>query len=299
MDTPRSEPSFVRVGISLGSTDDGLTMATMCTGLNDLAMRMLNIMRLVILALPIVHQSCYLHSVDFLTWLARLAGSLACVGVLVLLVSPEQMLDGMALKRWRWIFDLASSWSGGAEASDTEDRCIRLPLNELGDQRVRLRWHSTSTYLSVDRDGFAVPAAQPFAITVRLRQIEGKGVADTYRLQLDEPTSRFHRHWLSFSSVNQLRTGGWLRAYTDVEAASPYKLVWDSGCPPGACKLLCAWPGLPPVSRRYCTGFYLAEQLHGGDPWVGHAPDADAARFELLAAPEDGAPASPASPQAG
>lgn len=100
-----------------------------------------------------------------------------------------------------------------------EDRCIRLPLNELGDQRVRLRWHSTSTYLSVDRDGFAVPAAQPFAITVRLRQIEGKGVADTYRLQLDEPTSRFHRHWLSFSSVNQLRTGGWLRAYTDVEAA--------------------------------------------------------------------------------
>lgn len=296
---PCADPSLMRVGVSLGGGEGGVGMSDMMSAVNEFMSRMLNIARLMVVIGPVVHQSCYMHSVDFTTWLARLGGIVSCVGVIALFLMPEQVFNGMALKHWRWLFRLAypeaAAWSGdvlagGAAApSAAEERAVlqRAGAGELAGLRVRVRWHGSGKHLGLSKDGYAATVDSSFAVAIRLESVASKGedtLPDTYKLRIDEPGSRCHGSWLSFSPMNQLRLGGWLGTYGSAQGASPYKVVVDSSCPPGTCKLLCAWPQISPITQRYCTGFYVAEQLHGGRAFVGHAPDVDAAILELLPA---------------
>ncbi|CAE8625211.1 unnamed protein product, partial [Polarella glacialis] len=82
--------------------------------------------------------------------------------------------------------------------------------------------------------------------------------------------------------VNHLRFGGWLGAYREENRSCPYKVVRDSSCPPGTFKLLCAWTSILPPAQKSCAGFYVAEQLCGGQLYIGHGADRDAAILELV-----------------
>jgi len=295
------DPAHVRLGVSLGGGEPGIGMSDMMTAVNEFMSRFLNIMRLLIVVVPVVHQSCYMHTVDLGTWLFRLGGVGGFVGVLCMGLVPEQFFNGMALRQYRWAFEIfhpeAVSWSGGVVAAGRGLEALapapvfvrRSTANSLDGARVRIRWHGTSgKYLGITNEGWAATGDDTFAVPLVLERVTGKGgekVTDTYKLRVDDPLARCDGAYLSFSSMNQLRTGGWLGAYGGEQGAGPYKVVIDSSCPPGTCKLLCAWPQLASVTQRYCTGFYLTEQLSGGQPYVGHGPDRDAALLELVPEP--------------
>eukprot|EP00443_Scrippsiella_acuminata_P092780 CAMPEP_0115432396 /NCGR_PEP_ID=MMETSP0271-20121206/32077_1 /TAXON_ID=71861 /ORGANISM="Scrippsiella trochoidea, Strain CCMP3099" /LENGTH=314 /DNA_ID=CAMNT_0002857731 /DNA_START=59 /DNA_END=1003 /DNA_ORIENTATION=- len=298
------DPAQVRVGVSLGAGDGGVTMAMMMSVMNELMTRMLNISRLLIIVAALVHQSCYMHSVNFFLWLFRLGAIGGCVAVASVLIAPEQLFQGMALGRWRWAFELlypeAANWSGGSimadgkaeEAGGPTSLRRRSLAGELDGARVRLRWQGTGKLLGLTREGWAAAGDEAFATTLLFEHIVAKGgekVPDTYKLRVDDPSARWDGYWLSFSAMNQLRTGGWLGCYQDVDTAVPVQGSYR--------QLLPAWHVQAPWrmandltdQQRYPTGFYLAEQLHRGQAFVGHAPDHDAAFFELVPVPEPAA----------
>lgn len=292
--------AHVRVGVSLGAGEHGITMADVMSGLNEFMARLLNIMRLMIIVLPIVHQSWYIHSVDFGTWLVRLCGLTAFAVIVIFIFAPEQLFNGMGLRHWREAFERiypeAKNWTGGILAmGKMEERSSLSPLwvgpksaNHLDGARVRLKMQGTEKYVGLTPDGWAVSCDESFAAMVTLHEVaakSGEADPDTYKLQVDDPLAKWDGAWLSFSTMNQLRLGGWFGAYRGEHNAGPYKLVIDSSCPPGSCKMLSAWPHLSPVCLRYCTGFYLAEQLFGTNTFIGHAPDRDAALFQLIPDP--------------
>merc|ERR1712218_97846 len=158
-----------------------------------------------------------------------------------------------------------------------------MGVGRLDEARVRLRERSSSRLFGLSRDGWGAMRDDSAAVTLTLEQFQADGVnvPDTYLLRVSEPTSSWDGAYLSFTGVSHFRTGGWCAAYKHLCDASPYKVVVDSSCPAGTCKLLCAWPGLSPVTQRYCTGYFLAQQAYGNQWFVGHAPDCDAAFFEL------------------
>eukprot|EP00443_Scrippsiella_acuminata_P022974 CAMPEP_0115239074 /NCGR_PEP_ID=MMETSP0270-20121206/37210_1 /TAXON_ID=71861 /ORGANISM="Scrippsiella trochoidea, Strain CCMP3099" /LENGTH=415 /DNA_ID=CAMNT_0002654019 /DNA_START=57 /DNA_END=1302 /DNA_ORIENTATION=- len=230
------DPAQVRVGVSLGAGDGGVTMAMMMSVMNELMTRMLNISRLLIIVAALVHQSCYMHSVNFFLWLFRLGAIGGCVAVASVLIAPEQLFQGMALGRWRWAFELlypeAANWSGGSimadgkaeEAGGPTSLRRRSLAGELDGARVRLRWQGTGKLLGLTREGWAAAGDEAFATTLLFEHIVAKGgekVPDTYKLRVDDPSARWDGYWLSFSAMNQLRTGGWLGCYQDVDTAVP------------------------------------------------------------------------------
>jgi len=276
----------------LGSKEGEAGAAQVVATLNELLARMLNILRLVVVGGPVVFQSCYMHHVDFQSWILRLVAIYSLVAVMCVLAAPEQAYNGMACGQFRWVFEWlypdARHWNGSVAADAVEAQSSLLTGSrgkELSGSVVQLRWHGTNKYLSLTHDGWAVTAEKEFAVPVRLEQVVAKGekVPDTFTLRV-ESSSSWHQAWLSFQPVNQLRCGGWLGCYKDASSACPYKLVQDSSCPPGACKLLSAWPRLPTLSERPCTGFYVGEQMCGSRIFVGHAPDKDAALLEPVIA---------------
>jgi len=287
------DSSVLRVGINLGAADHGVSMSKMMETLNEFISRMMNLIRLTIVIAPIVHQSIYLHTVDFGTWLVRLTGIMSCVGVVVVLMAPEQAYNGMALRHLRPLFEMLypeaiKSWNGSPQPEPAEtgpsSLLQGLDAGELSGMRVHLRVHGTQKYIGVNGNGWAVPGEEDAAAVFVLAEVFAKGdkVPDTYTVQVDCAASRWDQCSMSFQAVNHLRFGGWFGAFRGKGQACPYKVIRDSDCPPGACKLLAAWPNISPLTQRYCTGFYLAEQLYGQQVFIGHAPDRDAALLELV-----------------
>ncbi|CAE8648101.1 unnamed protein product [Polarella glacialis] len=298
------DPAQIRVGINLASSEDEAGAAKVAASLNDVLGRFMNLSRLVIVASPVVIQSCWLHSVDLGSWLFRLASIYALIGVLCAVVAPEQAFNGMALREFRWLFEWlypeAAHWNGSPalESSDSLASKSALvargdgaaALSELSGLLVRLRLHGTDRYLCLSPDGWFSPGDESFAATLLLQHVDIKGerAPDTYTLRVRSAGGRWDEHWLTCTSVNQLRLGGWLVAVPDASEACPYKLVQDSVCPVAACKMLCAWPSPPQVAVRRkgaasdCAGFYLAEQRADGRIFVGHSPDSDASLLELM-----------------
>jgi len=292
------DPAQIRVGINLASLEDEAQAAKVASTLNEVLARALNLVRLVIVASPVVLQSMYIHSVDLGSWLLRLASIYALVGVVCGLVAPEQAFNGMALRELRWIFEWmypeAASWNGSPALESERAKVVSLLSGpsgaELAGLRARLRWHGTDKYLCLDSDGWAAPGDENFAAVISLHQlmVKGERVADTYTLQVHHDGGRWGDCWLACTPVNHLRIGGWLRAFQDGCDSCPYKLIRDSSCPVGTCKLLSAWPA-PPQQAAFGSvsngaGFYLAQQRHGGRVYVGHCTDADASLFELVLA---------------
>lgn len=294
------DPAQIRVGINLASLDDEAKAAKVAATLNEVLARSLNLFRLVIVAAPVVIQSCYIHSVDLQSWVLRLISIYALTGVVVALVAPEQAFNGMALREMRWFFERmypeAAHWNGSPapEAADGRRSVSLLRIGEAASVSgvlARVRWHGTDKYLCLDVDGWAAPGDENFAVVVILQQvvIKGESIPDTYLLRVRDDSGRWGESWLGCTPVNQLRLGGWLRACSDESKACPLKLLQDSSCPAGSCKLLTAWP-TPPQHDKFghggvpSSGFYLAEQRHSGRLYVGQGVDADASLFELVLA---------------
>lgn len=258
---------------------------------NELLTRSLSLMRLMVPVGMVCLQSMYIHSVDLSVWLARLAALGGLTVLVAFALVPEQLYNGLALRHLRWVFEMvypeAVHWNGSAadsaENGPTALGCSRSPA-DLGGARARLRWHGSNRYLCLTEQGWGVPGDECFATTFFLEQVvdREKKVPDTYTFRVQAETSEWHHAWLSFQALNHLRFGGWLGAYRDASKACPYKIVRDTSCPQGACKLLCGWDQLPPPSQHFCTGFYLSEQLYGSKTFVGHAPDRNAALFEMV-----------------
>jgi len=258
--------------------------------MNEFMSRALNLTRLVFVAAPLIIQSLYIHSVDFGAWLAKLIAIYSVMGAIAFFAIPDQLYLGMGLGPFRWIFErfypeIINSCSHSAGSEFGPKLLLGgLKVNELAGARCRIRWHGTGRYLCIDHDGWGVTGDENFAATVLLQHvfIKDKKVPDTYTFRITDPSTDYHHNWLSFQAINHLRFGGWLGAYRDQKAACPYKVIQDSSCPPGACKLLCAMTNMPPPSQRYCTGFYLSEQLSGSRAYIGHAPDRHAALLEFI-----------------
>jgi len=286
------DPAQIRAGINLASLDDEAKAGKVAETLNDVLARVLNLVRIVVVAAPVVVQSLFMHSesVDLLSWLLRLASAL---------VAPEQAFNGMALRELRWVFQWlypeASLWNGSPAPEQQADSPSLLAgsgatLEDLSDVRVRLRWHGSDRYLCLDADGWAAPGGENFAATLLLQpvMVKGEHVPDTYTLKVFDEGGRWGECWLACTPVNHLRFGGWLRSFRDVADACPFKLLQDSSCAVGACKVLSAYQ-TPPQQEAFglgkgcaCAGFYLAEQRHGGRLYVGQSPDVDASFFELV-----------------
>mmetsp|Transcript_22100 Transcript_22100/g.61939 ORF Transcript_22100/g.61939 Transcript_22100/m.61939 type:complete len:291 (+) Transcript_22100:89-961(+) len=286
-----NDPAQFRVGINIGSSEDGVLSTRLLQTMNDVMTRVLNLTRLAFVAAPIVVQCFYIHTVDLGSWIARLLVIYALVGGVCFMALPEQMYSGLSLSAFRWVFEwfypeAIHTWSQANGDSPAGLLSGVVKPNDLAGVRCRLRWHGTSRYLCIDQDGWAVTGDENFAATLLLQHVfvKEKKVPDTYTFRIMDPTVDWHHCWLAFSAINHLRFGGWLGAYRDQRSACPYKVVQDSACPPGTCKLLCAWTNMPPPSQRYCTGFYLSEQFSGRRQYIGHAPDRDAALMELLIA---------------
>lgn len=291
-----ADPSLVRVGINLASPEDEASAARVAITLNELMGRFLNLLRLTAVAAPIVLQGLFIHSTDLGSWLLRLGCIYSLVGGVSMLVAPEQAYNGMALRELRWFFERiypeAPKWNGSPSAAlDLSPPLLKglSQLGELSGKLVRLRWHGTHRYLGLTEDGWAATGDEQFATVLVLQHIVVKGerVPDTYTMRVSDTGARWDRAWLSFRPVNQLRLGGWLGAFTDQADASPYKMVTDSSCPLGTCKILAAWTAPPQALGhlgRQGVGFYLAEQRCGGQLFVGFGPDQDAAILELVTA---------------
>merc|ERR1719253_1171315 len=123
----------------------------------------MNLIRLTIVIAPIVHQSIYLHTVDFGTWLVRLTGIMSCVGVVVVLMAPEQAYNGMALRHLRPLFELLypeaiKTWNGSPQPEPAETGPSSLlkafDAGELSGTRVHLRFHGTQKYLGINNQGW-------------------------------------------------------------------------------------------------------------------------------------------------
>jgi len=286
-----SDPAHIRLGINLGSSDDGVSAAKLLTTLNEVISRSLNLIRLAAVAAPILVQCFYIHSVDFISWLFRLLFIYAILGVVCFLAVPDQMYNGLGLGAFRSLFErfypeIAQS---NGSLTDTSEKVVAASVggqrtDQLGGAKVRIRWHGSSRFLCLSHDGWAVTGGETYATTFLLQYAhhKEKKIPDTYLFRIHEPMSDFHLQWLSFKPVNHLRFGGWLGAYADNRRACPYKLVRDSVCAPDCCKLLCAWTAMLPPAQKSCAGFYLAEQLSGGQLYIGHASDRDAAMLEFV-----------------
>lgn len=283
----KTDPAVVTVGLSMGSIQDG--MGNLMITFNEVMSRLLQIARLTILAGPLIIFSFYIHSVDLCSWFLRLGVVYGVTGLMGFIVMPEQMYTGLGLGALRWVFEfvypeIAFRHNGTIEASERGPvpalSCMRL--GGLDHLNVRMRWHGTSRYLHITHEGWASTSDQNLAVTLVMQQVtrNGKQVPDTYTFRIDHPTSQWHQAYLSFQAINHLHFGGWLMACRDIGKACPYKVVQDTACPGGACKLLCAWSSAPPPTHRYCTGFYIAES--GSQGYVAHCPDWDAAMLELV-----------------
>ena len=169
-------------------------------------------------------------------------------------------------------------------------------LGELAGVSVRLKWTADDKFLALDSAGWAIPGPESMAAVLTLQPVYTKGqqLPDTYTFQLRIPGSKWDDHWLSCTPVNHLRMGGWLRASRSQQDASTFKLLQDSSCPMGACKILSTW-STPPQQQPLLSGrdggcmpagFYLVSQCHGGRSYVGQAPDVEASHFELILASE-------------
>lgn len=283
-----NDPATITLGLSMGSIQD--VMGGLMNTSKEVLVRTLQMTRLVIVAGPIIVQCFFIHSVDFRTWLLRLTAVYIILGILCFIAVPEQLYTGLGLGALRWLFELAypEMVHGKVASLDSTERSPALlagqKVGELSGIQARLRWHGTNRYLCLTKDGWATAGVESSAVTMLLQHVlnKGKKLPDTYTFRISDQSSPWHHTWLSFQAVNQMRFGGWLAAYRNVADACPYKVIQDSSCPPGACKLLCAWPGVPPPSQRFCTGFYVAEQISGGVPYIGHAPDRDASLLELV-----------------
>lgn len=285
--------------MSLGNGEACVSLGDMMTAVNEFLAQMLNIGRLLVIMAPVLIHSCYIHSVGLGIWLFRLLLFLGCAGTVIVLVVPEQLFSGMALRHWRWVFEhlypAAARWSGAVVPNALAEGAapsllLRSAASDLHGALVRLREQgSGGKVLGLSHDGWASIGGEDGGVVLELQRAADakpavggdRAAPETYLLRVRDQSSRWDGAWLSFSAVTQLRTGGWCGAYREALSACPYKLIVDSGCPPGTCKLLSAWPELAPVTQRHCTGFYLAQQLCGSKSFLGHAPDGDAALMEL------------------
>jgi len=288
-----SDPAHVRVGISLGSRV-GPGSAKLMATVAEVLSRVLNLMRVGILVAPVLVQSFFIHKVDFVTWLSRLATLYVLAVVSCFFAVPDQLYNGMGLASFRPIFELfypGIASSNGSLAEAAEPGATPLlggrKACELGGTKARLKWHGTNKYLCITKSGWAVAGEESSATSFLFHHVlaEERRVPDTYTLRIVDPISTWHQAYLSFQPINHLQFGGWLGAYQAPRRACPYKVVQDSACPPDALKLLCSWPSMPPPAQRYCTGSYVAEQLCGSQLYVGHACDRDAALLELVPVP--------------
>mmetsp|Transcript_23002 Transcript_23002/g.64653 ORF Transcript_23002/g.64653 Transcript_23002/m.64653 type:complete len:293 (+) Transcript_23002:108-986(+) len=285
-----SDPALMRVGVCVGSPEDAAASQRLLTTFHEVLARMLNLTRLAVLTLPLLAQTFYLHSIDFSSWVLRLATVYVLIGVTCFVVVPEQLYNGMGLGSFRWLFEkfypdiaLANGTIAAAAERCAEERLGGHRVGELHGLRAKLRWHGTRRYLCITKDGWGVTGDEGFAATLLLQRVfsKDKQVPDTYQFRVCEPSAEWHQAWLSFQPVNHLRFGGWFGAFKDPDKACPYKILQDSSCPDGAFKLLCSWTGIPSPTQRHLTGFYIAEQLSGGHLYVGHASDKDAALLEF------------------
>lgn len=280
----------MRVGMEL-PTDASRSAARVAELLNELLARGLNLGRLMIVIGPILLQSLWIHEVDFGSWLFRVLSLYGIVGVLAILLVPRQAYSAMALKEFAWIFAMLypdeEEWSHGPGSDDAPLSLLQglSDAKSLSGMLLQLRMHDSDKYLCITSRGWVATGDRSLATVLQLQQvvIKGEKVHDTYTLRVKDAGSHMDQAWLSFQPVNQLRFGGWLTAVHESHQACPYKVIRDSACPPGACKLLSAWTEVPPVGQHYCTGFYMAEQLSFGQAYIGHGPDRDAAIFELVA----------------
>lgn len=287
-----NDPAHIRLGINLGSAEDGISAAKLMTSLNEVLSRSLNLVRLGLLAAPVVVQCFFIHDVSLVKWVTKVLLQYGLIGVVCFIAVPEQMYNGMGLSSYRWLFErfypeIARSNGSLAEPAEPGEVPLLvggLRINELHGVLVKLRWFGTNRYLGVNSEGWAIAGDENKASQVLLQQVfaKDKRVPDTYSLRIVDVGDDWHQAWLSFQAVNHLRFGGWLGAYRQPNKACPYKVVQDSVCPPGACKLLCASTAPPLPAQRGCTGFYIAEQPFGGQMYVGHRPDRDAAVLELV-----------------
>eukprot|EP00439_Symbiodinium_sp_Y106_P011947 s6473_g1.t2 len=288
---PSKDPAMMRVGVNLGSAEEEEKAAKVAVTMHETMVRTLNLARLVILGSPVVVQSCFIHSAIY-----------AVVGVVGTL---EQAFYALGLKELRWAFlrlyPEAASWNGNHLPDG--DACSKSllggddALGELAGANVLVKWTGNEKFLMLDSQGWATPGPKSLATVVTLQPvyIKGQQLADTYTLQLRSKSSKWGDHWLACTPVNHLRVGGWLRAFRTHQEACPFKLVQDSSCPMGTCKMLSTWP-TPPQQEPIFTlakdggcmpaGFYLVDQFHGGRSYVGQAPDVEASHFELILAGE-------------
>lgn len=195
------------------------------------------------------------------------------------------------MSAFRWLFEVFYPEIGRCNGSPIEPAEKVAPafigkhrINELGGLRARLRWHTTNRYLCITHDGWAVTGDEGFAATLLLQfvYVKEKKIPDTYTFRITDSGTDWYQSWLSFKPINHLRFGGWLGAFKEESRACPYKVVRDSSCPPGTCKLLCSSTAALPPSQKSCTGFYIAEQLCGSQLYVGHGADRDAALLEIV-----------------
>lgn len=286
-----NDPTHIRLGINLGSSEDATNTAKLMTTLHEVLSRTLNLVRLAVIVSPILVQCLYIHSVDLASWLMRLVTVYALIGGVCFMAVPEQLYNGMGLAGLRWVFErfypeIALCNGSLADAAEKQQASLLggLKVNELGNARARIRWHGTSRYLCITEDGWAVTGDEGFAATLVLSQYvaKDKKVADTYTFRVTDPGSEWHSCSLAFQAINHLRNGGWMGVYRDSAKACPYKVIQDTACPAGTFKLLCANTNMPPPTQRFCTGFYVAEQICGGSLYVGHAQDREAALLELV-----------------
>lgn len=281
---------MLRVGMELPA-DASKSAARVTELLTELMARGLNLGRLMIVVGPILLQSLWIHEVEFGTWMFRLLALEAVVGVIILLLLPKQAYSGMNLSEHAWVFAWLypddEDWAAQARAGEAPLSLLQglSDVRGLSGILVQLRVHGTDRCLCVTSKGWVATGDRSLATVLQLQHVlvKGERVPDTYTLRVRDSSSELDQAWLSAQPVNQLRLGGWLSVVTDVHRACPYKLIRDSSCPPGACKLLSAWMEAPPVGQHYCTGFYLAEQLFFGRSYIGHGPDRDAAILELVA----------------
>jgi len=290
------DPAFMRVGIHVGSAEDGEMAVRLVSVLRELAARSLDLLRVGIVAAPILHQSIYLHEVSFCLWFFRVLVIYALLGTVTILFIPEQVYKGVGLNIFQDIFERftsdAKAWAQeSGTVADTNLVLARVGLGDLEDINARLRWQGTEDYVCLDRQGWAVPGPEDMAITVLLQKVQVTGekeaddkLPDTYVLCINDESSRFHQMWLSFRAINQLRFGGWLGAFNNMYKACPYKVIQDTSCPTGSCKLMCSWPCILSATQNTCNGFYVAKQLYGKKTFIGHAPDNDAALLEMVTA---------------
>mmetsp|Transcript_34294 Transcript_34294/g.90522 ORF Transcript_34294/g.90522 Transcript_34294/m.90522 type:complete len:277 (+) Transcript_34294:2-832(+) len=270
-----NDPAHVRVGVCVGSADDAAASARLLVTFHEVMSRMLNLVRLAIVALPILIQCFYIHSVDFVSWLLRLVTLYVLIGGACFLLVPEQLYNGMGLASLRWIFEkfypdiaLANGSIADTAEKTQEGRLSGHRISELHGQRTKIRWHGTNRYLCITTEGWAVTGEENYAATLYLQRVfaKDKQVPDTYNFRICEPDAHWSQAWLAFRPIDHLRFGGWLGAYRDPQRSCPYKILQDSSCPVGTFKLLCAW----------------TERLYGEHLYVGHASDRDAALLELV-----------------